>query len=219
MIETVLFDLDGTIIDTNELIISSFMHVIEKGPRGPLTRESIIPHMGTTLEYQLQTFSGLDDVSRLVTLYRSYNEQHHDEMVTPFPHVQEVVKWLHEQGVSMGIVTTKIRPSTLMTLKKFNLEQYMSVVVTVNDVENPKPHPEPVLKAVKDLGCNPETTLMVGDSAVDLQSAKAAGVQAAGVAWSLKGEQVLREHGADYILKDMRDLYTIVGDKQEQEPR
>ncbi|UNK18611.1 pyrophosphatase PpaX [Paenibacillus sp. N3/727] len=215
MIETVLFDLDGTIIDTNELIISSFMHVFEKGPKGPLTREGIIPHMGTTLEYQLQAFSGLDDVSQLVPLYRTYNQQHHDEMVRPFPHVNEVVEWLHGQGISMGIVTTKIRPSTLMTLEKFNLEKYMSVVVTVNDVENPKPHPEPVLTAVKSLGCNPETTLMVGDSSVDIQSAKAAGVQAAGVAWSLKGEQLLRDYGADYILKDMRDIFTIIGQKQE----
>ncbi|KKO52606.1 pyrophosphatase PpaX [Paenibacillus sp. DMB20] len=215
MIETVLFDLDGTIIDTNELIISSFMHVFEKGPKGPLSREGIIPHMGTTLEYQLQTFSGQEDVSQLVPLYRAYNQEHHDEMVRPFPHVNEVVQWLHGQGISMGIVTTKIRPSTLMTLEKFDLAPYMSAVVTVSDVEHPKPHPEPVLKAVEQLGCKPETTLMVGDSAVDIQSAKAAGVLAAGVSWSLKGEQVLRDKGADFILKDMRDLYRIVGQKQE----
>lgn len=217
MIETVLFDLDGTIIDTNDLIIASFMHVFEKGPNGPLTREGIIPHMGTTLEYQLQKFSGMEDVTSLVPIYRAYSQEHHDNMVKPFPYVNEVVEWLHAQGISMGIVTTKIRPGTLMTLEKFNLDKYMSAVVTVNDVENPKPHPEPVLKAIEAIGCNPETTLMVGDSAVDIQSAKAAGVQAAGVAWSLKGEQVLRDYGADYILKDMRDIYSIVGQKQIQE--
>lgn len=215
MIETVLFDLDGTIIDTNELIISSFMHVFEKGPKGPLTREGIIPHMGTTLEYQLQTFSGQEDVSQLVPLYRAYNQEHHDEMVRPFPHVNEVVEWLHGQGIAMGIVTTKNRPSTLMTLEKFDLAPYMSAVVAVSDVVHPKPHPEPVLKAMEQLGCKPETTLMVGDSAVDIQSAKAAGVLAAGVSWSLKGEQLLRDRGADFILKDMRDLYRIVGQKQE----
>ncbi|WP_054954714.1 pyrophosphatase PpaX [Paenibacillus dakarensis] len=215
MIETVLFDLDGTIIDTNELIIASFMHVFEKGPKGPLTREGIIPHMGTTLEHQLQTFSGVEDVTELVPMYRAYNQQHHDDMVRPFPYVNEVVEWLHSKGISMGIVTTKIRPSTLMTLEKFNLDKYMSAVVTVNDVEHPKPHPEPVLKAIEKIGCNPATTLMVGDSTVDIQSAKAAGALAAGVSWSLKGEQLLRDHGADYILKDMRDIYTIVGQKQE----
>ncbi|MFC7679233.1 pyrophosphatase PpaX [Paenibacillus sp. GCM10028914] len=217
MIETILFDLDGTIIDTNEMIITSFMRVFEQGPKGPLKREDIIPHMGTTLEQQLQTFSGEEDVSTLVPLYRTYSNKYHDEMVRPFPYVNEVIEWLYAQGISMGIVTTKIRPTTLMTLEKFDLEKYMSAVVTVNDVENPKPHPEPVLKAIESIGCNPQTTLMVGDSTVDIQSAKAAGVLAAGVAWSLKGEQVLRDCGADYILKDMRDIYTIVGQKQQQE--
>lgn len=215
MIETVLFDLDGTIIDTNELIISSFLHVFEKRPAGPLTREGIIPHMGTTLEFQLQTFSGEQDVSKLVPVYRAYNNLHHDDMVRPFPGVNEVVERLHGKGISMGIVTTKIRPSTLMTLERFNLAPYMSTVVTISDVEHPKPHPEPVETAIRQLGANPETTLMVGDSIVDMQSAKAAGAMAAGVAWSLKGEELLREHGADYILYDMKDLYRIIGMKPE----
>lgn len=216
MIETVLFDLDGTIIDTNELIISSFLHVFEAQPPGPLTREQIIPHMGTTLEQQLQAFSGgVEDVSPLVKAYRSFNTLHHDEMVRPFPHVNEVVERLHRHGLSLGIVTTKIRPSTMMTLEKYDLERFMSAIVTVNDVEHPKPHPEPVLTAIERLGANPATTLMIGDSPVDIQSAKAAGVKAAAVAWSLKGEQKLMEYGPDYVLKDMKDLYEIVGLQEE----
>ncbi|MGC6589313.1 pyrophosphatase PpaX [Paenibacillus sp. FSL W7-1279] len=216
MIETVLFDLDGTIIDTNELIISSFLHVFEAQAPGPLTREQIIPHMGTTLEQQLQAFSGgVDDVSPLIKAYRSFNTLHHDEMVRPFPHVNEVVERLHRHGLSLGIVTTKIRPSTMMTLEKYDLERFMSAIVTVNDVEHPKPHPEPVLTAIERLGANPATTLMIGDSPVDIQSAKAAGVKAAAVAWSLKGEQKLMEYGPDYVLKDMKDLYEIVGLQEE----
>lgn len=216
MIETVLFDLDGTIIDTNELIISSFLHVFEAQAPGPLTREQIIPHMGTTLEQQLQTFSGgVEDVNSLVKAYRSFNSLHHDEMVKPFPHVNEVVERLHRHGLTLGIVTTKIRPSTMMTLEKFDLERFMSTVVTVNDVEHPKPHPEPVLTAVERLGANPATTLMIGDSPVDIQSAKAAGVKAAAVAWSLKGEEKLMEYGPHFILKDMRDLYGIIGLQEE----
>ncbi|MEK3732676.1 MULTISPECIES: pyrophosphatase PpaX [Paenibacillus] len=211
MIETVLFDLDGTIIDTNELIISSFIHVFEQRESGPLTREQIIPHMGTTLEHQLQAFSGEEDVSHFVKAYRAFNSVHHDEMVRPFPHVNEVVERLHAHGLRLGVVTTKIRPSTMMTLEKFGLEPYMSAVVTVNDVEHPKPHPEPVLTAVEQLGCDPETTLMIGDSPVDIQSAKAAGVKAAAVAWSLKGVDKLQEYGPDYIINDMRDLYDIIG--------
>ncbi|MET3852221.1 MULTISPECIES: pyrophosphatase PpaX [unclassified Paenibacillus] len=210
MIDTVLFDLDGTIIDTNELIISSFMHVLEKHVPTPLTREVIIPKMGMTLEQQLQFFSGSEDVTHFHQAYRTYNDAHHDEMVQPFPHVLEVIKELDRRGITMGVVTTKNKPGTFRVLEMFGLDKYMKAIVTVMDVEHPKPHPEPVLMAISQLGADPVATLMVGDSPVDIQSAKAAGARSAGVAWSLKGEKVLREYNPDYILHDMTDLYSLV---------
>jgi pyrophosphatase PpaX len=211
MIDTILFDLDGTIIDTNELIITSFMNVLEVQGLSPLTREQIIPKMGLTLERQLQLFSGQDDVMPLIQTYRSYNDIYHDEMVHPFPQVIEVIQSLHGRGIHMGVVTTKNRPGTLKVLEMFGLLEYMDSVVTVIDVKNPKPHPEPVLKAVKELGSDPLKTLMVGDSPVDIQAAKAAGVLSAGVAWSLKGEDELKKYEPEYMLHSMSDLYSLVG--------
>lgn len=217
MINTILFDLDGTIINTNELIIRSFIHVMEKNfPGQPYTREQIIPHMGTTLEHQLQTFSGRQEVADLVADYREYNYAHHDELIAEFPRVREVISTLHARGIRLGIVTTKIRPTTLLALEMFKLGQYMDVIVTVQDVEHPKPHPEPVLTAMKQLGADPACTLMVGDSPADIKSAKAAGVTAAGVAWSLKGEEELRKYHPDVILQDITDLYDLLGWESEQ---
>lgn len=217
MINTILFDLDGTIINTNELIISSFIHVMEKNfPGQPYTREQIIPHMGTTLEHQLQTFSGRHEVADLVADYREYNYAHHDELIAEFPRVREVISTLHAKGITLGIVTTKIRPTTLLALEMFELGQYMDVIVTVQDVEHPKPHPEPVLTAIEQLGADPACTLMVGDSPADIKSAKAAGVTAAGVAWSLKGEEELRKYHPDVILQDITDLYDLLGWESEQ---
>lgn len=207
-IKTVLFDLDGTIIDTNQLIIDSFMNIMRDVP---LTRETIIPHMGTTLENQLRVFSGLEDVRELEQAYRTYNLAHHDSMVKPFPYVQEVVKDLHASGIRLGVVTTKIRPTSMKVLQMFDLYRYMDAVVTVTDVTHPKPHAEPVLKALELMGADPETALMVGDSPADIQSAKNAGVRAAAVAWSLKGETVLSGYHPDYMLRDMRDLYELTG--------
>lgn len=175
MIECVLFDLDGTIVDTNELIISSFMYALKDNGLAPLTREEIIPHMGTTLQQQMRVFSGLEDVNgTLEKSYRSYNNEHHDELVRSFPLVKETIEELSRRGIKLGIVTTKIRPTTIKTLERFDLLKYMDTIVTVNDVTEPKPHPEPVLTAVKNLGVDPRKTLMIGDSAVDIQSAKAA---------------------------------------------
>ncbi|MDO3413128.1 pyrophosphatase PpaX [Saccharibacillus sp. CPCC 101409] len=212
-IKTVLFDLDGTIIDTNQLIIDSFMHTMSDIP---LTRETIIPHMGTTLQNQLRVFSGLQDVAELEKAYRTYNLAHHDAMVKPFPHVQEVVQNLHAAGIRLGVVTTKIRPTSMKVLEMFDLYRYMDAVVTVTDVTHPKPHAEPVLKALEQLGASKETALMVGDSPADIKSAQNAGVRAAAVAWSLKGEQTLSGYNPDYMLRDMRDLYALTGTERVQ---
>ncbi|MCQ4087740.1 pyrophosphatase PpaX [Saccharibacillus sp. JS10] len=207
-ISTVLFDLDGTIIDTNQLIIDSFMNAMSDIP---LTRETIIPHMGTTLQNQLQVFSGLEDVRELEQAYRQYNLAHHDSMVKPFPHVQEVIQTLHASGIRLGVVTTKIRPTTMKVLDMFDLTSYMEAIVTVTDVTHPKPHAEPVQMALEKMGVDPKTALMVGDSPADIQSAQNAGVYAAAVAWSLKGEAVLSGYNPDHIIRDMRDLYALTG--------
>ncbi|MNW39498.1 Pyrophosphatase PpaX [compost metagenome] len=212
MITTVLFDLDGTIIDTNELIISTFMHVLGRHfPEEPYTRERIIPHMGMTLEQQFRVFSGKEDVAELIKDYRTYNNAQHDAMAREFPHVNEVISKLHQRGIHLGVVTTKIRPTTMRALEMFGLLKYMETIVTVQDVEHPKPHPEPVLMAISKLNVDPESTLMVGDSAADIQSANAAGVKSAAVAWSLKGVEVLSKYNPDYILHDMRDIYRVLG--------
>ena len=210
MIDTILFDLDGTIIDTNEHIINSFIHALKDHVSGPFTREHIIPKMGMTLEQQIQYFSGTEDVTPFVKDYRYFYDTNHDGNVQPFPHVIEVIEGLHTKGIVMGVVTTKNRPGTLRVLEMFGLMKYMSSIVTVIDVEHPKPHPEPVLKAVQELGSVHGRTLMVGDSPVDIQAAQAAGVLSAGVSWSLKGEETLRKYKPDYMLNTMNDLYLLL---------
>jgi pyrophosphatase PpaX len=211
MISTVLFDLDGTIVDTNELIISSFLHVIDKHIKKPYTREQIIPYMGMTLKEQLQAFSEQEDVAHLVKEYRAFNNEHHDELVRQFPNVIEVIRTLHQKGIQLGVVTTKIQLTAIRSLELYGLRQYMDTIITIDDVEHPKPHPEPILTALGRLNADPGSTLMVGDSAADLMSAHAAGVRSAAVAWSLKGTKELQKYDPDYILNDMTDLYGLVG--------
>ena len=123
----------------------------------------------------------------------------------------EVVSTLKEKGMKLGIVTTKIRPSTMRVLEMFDLLKYMDAIVTVQDVTHPKPHPEPVLTAIQQLNADPKRTLMVGDSPADIKSAQAAGALSAAVAWSLKGAEELKKYNPDYILEDMLDLYGILG--------
>lgn len=212
---TVLFDLDGTILDTNELIMTSFMEALKGIVPPDFGKEHIIPHMGLTLEDQLRQFSGQQDVDHLIKAYREVNLRLHDQYVRAFPFVNEVLEKLHNAGIQIGVVTTKIRLTTEKGLDFVGIRNYVDAIVTVDDVVNPKPHAEPVLKALEQLGVQPSQALMVGDSAVDMKSAVAAGVTAVGVAWSLKGAAILREAGADYIIDDMRELYALAGLEKE----
>jgi len=209
--DTVLFDLDGTILDTNELIIISFLHALKDYTEEGFSRDHIIPFMGAPLVEQMKRFSGLEEVDHLVDAYREINLRLHDEYVQLFDQVEEVLAKLHESGIKLGVVTTKMRLTTDKGLAFTNIAKYMGAVITIDDVEHAKPHAEPVQKALEGLGADPARTLMVGDSTVDIQSGLNAGVKTVGVAWSLKGEQVLRNVGADYIIHSMRDLYDIVG--------
>jgi pyrophosphatase PpaX len=210
-ITTVLFDLDGTIIDTNELIIQSFFHALHGVAPEGFAREHIIPYMGQTLKSQLQHFSGQEDVETLTQAYREYNHLRHDEMVSLFPGVAEVVPQLRNAGIRLGIVTTKMRETSIRALELLGLFENMDTIVSLDDVENAKPHPEPVAKAIRALGANPAETLMVGDSSVDMESAIAAGAVPVGVAWSLKGEEYLLKSGAEYVLQEMNELLTLCG--------
>ena len=211
MIDTVLFDLDGTIIDTNELIIQSFLHTFEGVTQEPVTREHIIPNMGRPLVEQMQYFTGRTEVEDLVQKYRAFNVGRHDELVTEFPGVRETIAQLHAAGIKLGIVTSKVRMTSLMGLKLCGLSDFFQTIVSVDDVQKAKPDPEGIRKAMQALGSSEKHTLMVGDSHYDIEAAHNAGVQSAGVAWSMKGIEYLKSYKPTYIIDDIREVLPLVG--------
>ncbi|WP_248929509.1 pyrophosphatase PpaX [Paenibacillus hamazuiensis] len=217
MIRTVLFDLDGTIVDTNELIIQSFLHTFEGVTPQPLTREHIIPNMGRSLVDQMKFFSGRDQVEDLVEKYRAFNIARHDELVKEFPYVREVLAELHAAGLRLGVVTSKVRKTTEMGLRLCGLDVFFSTVVTVDDVQRPKPDPEGIHLALSRLGMEKASAVMVGDSHYDIEAARNAGIPSVAVAWSLKGIDYLNSYKPTHIIHDMRELPAIVGLKSGSE--
>ncbi|NEW09547.1 pyrophosphatase PpaX [Paenibacillus sp. SYP-B3998] len=211
MIQTVLFDLDGTIVDTNELIVQSFLHSLEGESPEPVTREMIIPNMGRPLVEQMEFFSGRTEVEDLINKYRTFNLSKHDELVKEFPNVHAVMSKLHEKGYKIGIVTSKIRKTTLMGLKLCGLDTFISTIVTVEDVKEAKPNPEGIFAALEQLGSKAEEAIMVGDSHYDIEAAHNAGVTSVGVSWSWKGRSYLEGYKPSYLIDDMLELLPIVG--------
>src|SRR5699024_4740341 len=202
--ETILIDLDVTVIDTNYLIQASFKHICETYGYS-FSDEDILHFNGPPL---ITTFSELNPELKdeMIETYRKYNLEHHNDYVKPFPGVEEVLDQLKAKEIPMGIVSTKMRASVELGLEVTGLSHYFNPVITFNDVHNPKPHPEPVLKAMHELSGKKETTLMVGDNYHDIESGKNAGVQTAGVAWSKKGEAFLQTYQPTFMLQDMHDI-------------
>lgn len=213
-IDTVLFDLDGTLIDTNELIISSFMHVMGHYFPGQYGREDVLQFMGPPLT---ESFAKVNpgNVEEMVEFYRAYNIDQHDLLVTGFNGVEETIKALHQNGMKMAIVSTKRNDVVHKGLKLMKLDQYFEVVIGLDDVTHAKPDPEPLLLALKKLGSEPGTSLMVGDNHHDIMGGKNAGTKTAGVAWSAKGRDYLQEYEPDWMLEEMTDLLDIIGEPAE----
>lgn len=208
-IHTILFDLDGTLIDTNELIIASFLYTFEHFQL-PITREETLSFIGPSLK---DTFDKVDPArsEEMIQVYRDHNLHHHDNYVEAYPHVVETLKRLKETNIKLGIVTTKMRPGANMGLKLVGLEELFDTVITLGEVTHAKPHPEPIIKAMNELDANVSSTLMVGDNSHDIEAGQNAGVRTAGVAWSIKGRETLAKLNPTFMLEDIRDLHTIVG--------
>ncbi|GER69721.1 pyrophosphatase PpaX [Weizmannia acidilactici] len=211
-ITTLLFDLDGTLIDTNELIVQSFLHTLNHYYPGRYSREDVLIFNGPPL---IDSFSSIDPerAEEMVAIYRAYNVQQHDSLVKEFPGVFDTIKMLKEHRFKLGIVSTKMKDTVMKGLKLTRLNPFFDAVITLDDVKRAKPDPEPVEKALHLLGSAPEEAIMIGDNYHDIQAAKNAGTYSAGVSWSAKGRAFLEKYKPDFMLDHMSDLAKIVGVK------
>jgi len=209
-IDTILFDLDGTLIDTNYLIINSFLHTLDRYYPNKYTRDDVLPFMGPTLA---ETFGSIspENMDEMIRTYRAFNLANHDMLVKEFTGVFETVRTLKESGYKIGIVTTKMHDVVLKGMKLAKLDQFFDVVVALDHVSNAKPDPEPILLALEQLGSKPETAIMVGDNYHDILAGQNAGTKTAGVAWTAKGRDYLEKFEPDFMLESMADILDIVG--------
>ena len=185
----VIFDLDGTLIDSIELIVRSYEHaVLEHGLPSP-GRSEWLRWLGTPLKHQFSLLVGeCEDqearVEALIRTYRAWNLAHHDELVKPYRGVTEAVARLAADGRILGIVTSKMRASAQRGMLHVGLEpQWFQAVVGLEDTARHKPDPAPLLLALDQLGVAPEQAIYVGDSPHDAACAQAAGATAMAVRW------------------------------------
>lgn len=207
--KALLFDFDGTLLNTNDLIIETFLHVLNEKFPGKYQAEDCLKFIGPSLK---ETFDEETpgETEEMIAKYQEFNMKYHDELVKSYDGVVETLQQLHAMGVRMAIVSTKRRSSLARGMQLMGIEPLFETVVGYDDVTNVKPDPEPVLVALERLGVAKEDAIMIGDNHHDILGGQNAGVETAGVAWSVKGADYLRTFNPTYILEHMQDLIEIV---------
>lgn len=205
----ILFDLDGTLLDTTDLILKSFQHTIKTHQGCDADMALVKSTFGRPLIEALALMG--PDPDAMIRTYREYNVQYHDELAKVFTGVGEVVQKLYDRGVKLAVVTSKTRVTSVRGLRLFDLDKYFPVVIGHEDCLKHKPHPEPVLRALAALGLPAGDCLMVGDSPFDIMSAKAAAVKTAAVRWTYVPWSDVAAADPDHIIEDMAELLPLCG--------
>ena len=217
-IRTMLFDLDGTLIDSVRLILDSYHHTLATHGIPARTDDDWLRGLGTPLRVQFAEWKDDPGLEAMIATYREYNLFHHDQCVTPYPGIVEAVRAVRAAGVRTGLVTSKNRPGAERGLRLCELAPLMEVLVGADDVVNPKPHAEPVEKALALLGAGPEGAVYVGDSVHDMESGRAAGVRTAAVLWGPFSREELERTRPDYWLEQPSDLVTLIQRDRRTDP-
>lgn len=209
MIKAVLFDLDGTLIDTNELILSSFKKAFKEVLDIEVPEKEITMLFGRPLVQTLGKYSE-SKLEELIKTYRDYNESNHDQMCRSFDGVKEMLEELKEMGVKLGIVTSKREHLAKRGMKISGILDIMDTVITPESTEKHKPNPDPALKACELLKVNPNEAIMVGDATYDILCGKSAGCKTIGVSYTSIPIKELQRVEPDYFVDEPMAIVEIV---------
>lgn len=207
----VLFDLDGTLIDSGPIIIASMQHAAQTVLGREIAADDVAMTIGGQgLVTQMRALDP-DRVEELVEAYRLHNDPLHDTLEA-FAGMVEVIPALKAQGRRLGIVTAKRHRTVALALDRFPwLQAQFDVVVAHEDTERHKPDPDPVLFAVERLGAEPSAAAYVGDSPFDINAAKAAGAFAVAVGWGgIHTEEILLAEEPDAFVRDPEELLDVL---------
>ena len=212
MLAAALFDFDGTLVDTTEMIHQGMRHATaEVLGRDDIPRETLLANVGQPLPRQMESID-TENAGPLLEAYRRHHEENHDVLIREFPGIEKSLSRLRSAGIEVAVVTSKRRASVEMALKRFpDLRNVVDRFVTLEDTTEHKPHPEPLLRGLELLGGVPkEAAAYVGDSPFDVEAARAAGLTSVAVSWGAFPEERLREAEPDYLVPDIEATVDVL---------
>jgi pyrophosphatase PpaX len=204
----VLFDLDGTVVDSGGIILASMRHATRTVLGREISDEELMAAVGgPALEAQMRAFAP-EQVDELVRVYREHNEPLHEELDC-CDGMDEVLVRLKEEGRRLGIVSAKRRRTVELAFAQVPLGELFDVVVGGDETERQKPAPDPLLLALERLEADPAEAAYVGDSPYDMQAARAGGLYAVGVSWGgIHPRDSLED--ADVVVDSAEELLAVL---------
>jgi len=206
----VLFDLDGTIVDSGWMILASYRHATTSVLGRDFPDEVLLANVGAgDLEEQMREFD-LDKADELAKAYREFYAPLHSELEA-FPGMLDLLQKLADEGRQVGIVSAKRRDIVKLATDALGFGDRLDVVVGSDEAPRGKPHPDQILVALERLGAEPDHTAYVGDAPFDVAAAKAAGVHAVGVTWGgIHTRERMETEGPDAVVDTAEELYAVL---------
>ena len=209
-IKAILLDLDGTIVNTNEIILQCFEHTLKEKMGHCPPREELVKTFGKPLS---EVFADMapEEADELIQEYQRFQKSlDHSKYITLCPNIREALEVFKANGFKLAVVTSKRHDSAYQNLEQFELLPYFSAVITYEDTTEHKPTGAPAKRALELLGVAAEEAIMVGDSNFDIQCGKDAGTKTAAVAYSAFGKEFLQTFNPDYFITDLLELATML---------
>jgi pyrophosphatase PpaX len=212
LLKAALFDFDGTLVDTTEMIYQGMRHAASTVlGRDNIPRETLLANVGQPLPRQMELIDA-EKAELLLEAYRHHHEENHDALIQEFPQVAQALSRLRSAGIKVAVVTSKRRVSVEMALNNFpDLRNVVDRFVTMEDTNEHKPHPEPLWRGLELVGGVPkEEAAYVGDSPFDVEAAKAADLTSVAVSWGAFSEDRLREAEPDHLVPDIESAVAVL---------
>lgn len=213
MTRLVILDFDGTLADTQPLIVSSLQRTIRELHLPSRTDAECRKIIGLPLTECFVRLLGVDNdmAERCADVYRRvFDEDNRPGTVTLFPHVLETLREIHSRGLQLAICSSRGRPTLEAFVRDFQLVDLVSMVVSANDVQRHKPHPDPVLRILNALDVQPDEAVVVGDASYDILMGRNAGCRTVGVTYGNQSADDLRAAGADFLIDHFDLLLNII---------
>ncbi len=209
-IDTILFDLDGTLINSNELIIKVFEETFKKYmPQRSFSRQEFVDMIGPPLK---ETFKIVTDnpsvIQEMIGYYRKIYVSLESDNIDIYPNTIQMLETFHKLNFNLGLVTTKFRESAMTSITTYGLDKYITSFCFLDDIKEHKPHPEPIFFALNQFN-NYHKVVMVGDSSSDIMAGFNSGCLTCGVDWSIKKDSI-ESLRPDFWIKDYLELIDMI---------